>query len=386
MIVISEKNKCCGCSACQSVCPRNSITMIEDAEGFLYPKVNMQTCIDCGLCEKVCPYLNIHEERTAGLTIGAINNNTFELESSTSGGAFSAIAKNVIERQGKVFGAGFNSDWVVCHTPIDSMEGLKQLRGSKYVQSKLGDIYKQIHGLLEQKTEVLFSGTPCQVNGLKNFLRRDYDNLICVEIVCHGVASPRVWNDYNEQLPKKKNIVGISFRDKRKGWAKYGFRVEYSDGSEIYENRDKNFYIRGYLTNTFLRPSCYNCPSKAGRSGADIAIGDFWGVKKYYPNLDVQSGVSLVLAYTNKGISLLKDIDINRLPSTYEQAVASNAMLLVSTDEPTDRELFWNEYKKNGLKAIYSALKRRRPSCIVRMKTGLIGYAKLSISLIKKIL
>ena len=245
MINIEDKKKCCGCSACVQRCPKQCISLQEDEEGFLYPQVDKKICVNCGLCEKVCPVLNPVKARKPQVVFAArAIDEKVRLESS-SGGVFTVLAELVIERGGVVFGAKFNEKWEVVHAYTESKEGLSAFRGSKYVQSKIENSYKQAESFLKAGREVLFSGTPCQIAGLKLYLRKEYTNLLTVDFVCHGVPSPMVWKDYLEEKIRPLGVVGknmvsslslkdmpvitgISFRDKRNGWKKYGFAVRRS--------------------------------------------------------------------------------------------------------------------------------------------------------------
>lgn len=245
MINIEDKKECCGCSACVQRCPKQCIVMKEDEEGFLYPVVDKEVCIDCGLCEQVCPVLRQREEREPLEVYAAFNKNEEVRMQSSSGGIFTALAEPIIKEGGVVFGARFNEDWEVVHDYVETVEGLSAFRGSKYVQSRIGCTFSQAEQFLKQGRKVLFSGTPCQIAGLKLFLRKEYENLLSVDFICHGVPSPGVWRQYlNEfivyQGNKKKisffpskpiilnsirDISRIEFRNKRLGWKKYSFAL-----------------------------------------------------------------------------------------------------------------------------------------------------------------
>ena len=243
MICIKDKALCCGCGACSQICPKHCIVMSQDEEGFLYPSVNKETCVDCGLCEKVCPVINQRTPHNkVQQTYAAINMTESIRMSSSSGGVFRAIADIVIQDNGVVFGARFDDDWSIIHDCTETLDGLAAFQGSKYVQSKIGDCYQRAKTYLDQGRKVLFSGTPCQIVGLNLFLRKPYSNLITVDLICHGVPSPRVWNEYlkeeiarqcnrkNSVLPRpihEKDVLveGIAFRDKSEGWKKYSFAL-----------------------------------------------------------------------------------------------------------------------------------------------------------------
>ena len=215
MFQLTDKQDCCGCHACASVCARHSITMQEDNEGFLYPVVDASTCIDCGLCEKVCPVINQDEPRKPLKVYAAKNRNEEIRRQSSSGGIFTPLAESVIREGGVAFGAKFDKDWNVVHAWTDTIEGIADFRGSKYVQSIIGDTYREAREFLKQGRKVLFSGTPCQIAGLRKFLRKEYENLLTVDVVCHGVPSPLVWREYLKENTKGKEILRIDFREKK---------------------------------------------------------------------------------------------------------------------------------------------------------------------------
>ena len=334
MIEIKDKKDCCGCHACASICAKHSITMQADEEGFLYPVVDKDTCTDCGLCEKVCPVINQSEPCKPLKVYAAKNKNEEIRRQSSSGGIFTLLAEKVIAEDGIVFGARFDEEWNVIHSWTDTIEGIAAFRGSKYVQSTIGDTYRETKDFLKQGRKVLFSGTPCQIAGLKKYLRKEYDNLLTVDVVCHGVPSPLVWHTYlketHEQLRAKRGvgkntvplymgelpvITGISFRDKTNGWKKYGFKICYtalkaaensvSKSANIVNSEitpfNEDIFMKGFLKNLYLRPSCYQCMARQGKSGADIAIADYWGIQRIHPELDDDKGVNLVLINTQKG-------------------------------------------------------------------------------------
>jgi ferredoxin len=338
----------------------------EDKEGFLYPKVDLETCIDCGLCEKVCPIINQDSEREPQEVYAAKNDDeTIRLKSS-SGGVFTLLAEKIIEDGGVVFGARFNENWEVVHDYTDTVEGLEPFRGSKYVQSAIGESYKQVETFLKAGRKVMFTGTPCQIAGLKKFLRKDYKNLLAVDFVCHGVPSPLVWRMYLEEevarqgdagknsvlaSPKDAPVLtGVNFRDKSVGWKKYSFVLSFSKASAAGEQNTvlsslftENDYMRAFLSNLSLRPSCFDCPSKAGKSGADITIGDFWGVENVLPELDDDRGMSVLVNYNEN----------NYLPKTlkavkYAEILLSNPCMVKSVNKPANRAFFFSRLMRKG--------------------------------------
>ena len=234
MIRIVDKKKCCGCGACAQRCPRKCITMHTDKEGFAYPVVDTGQCTNCGLCEKVCPVINQQPEQQPIATYAAINSNNMVREHSSSGGIFTLLAEEAINNGGVVFGAAFNKKWEVEHIFVDNANDLKRLRGSKYMQSDIGNSYAMAEKFLKEGKEVLFSGTPCQVAGLKRFLRKEYKNLKTVDFVCHGTPSPLVWRKYLNEVCHANNIsviTDIQFRNKAEGWKNYSFQIKYTNNN-----------------------------------------------------------------------------------------------------------------------------------------------------------
>ncbi|MBP5422840.1 MAG: Coenzyme F420 hydrogenase/dehydrogenase, beta subunit C-terminal domain [Paludibacteraceae bacterium] len=313
MITIKDKHNCCGCSACAQKCPKQCISMQEDEEGFLYPKVDLEECVDCRLCERVCPViepLKIQNGNDNIKAFAAINNNEAIRLESSSGGVFTAIAEKIIKDGGKVFGAKFSEDFKsVIHSWTDNLEGLIDFRGSKYLQSSINDNYKDCELFLKSGEKVLFSGTPCQIQGLKKYLGKDYDNLITIDFICHGVPSPLLWKKYVEYQEHnfKSNVIKASFRNKNHGWKNFSMSLVFKDKSEYCATLDKDPYMQMFLKDTCLRESCYNCPSKGIKRVSDITIADFWGIQYEYPEFDDNEGTSFVIIHNLKLIHLLSD-------------------------------------------------------------------------------
>ena len=275
MIEIRNKRDCCGCNACVQKCPQQCIGQSEDAEGFIYPQVDKARCVGCGLCEKVCPVIN-QNPKSKPLKVMAGRNGNEEIRmQSSSGGVFTLLAEKIIGRGGVVFGARVDENWNVVHSYTECTDGLAAFRGSKYVQSRIGETFRQAREFLRQGREVLFTGTPCQIAGLHRFLGKEYGNLFTMDIVCHGVPSPVVWKKYVRRLvadsPSDYRLDGVYFRDKRTGWKEFSFSAHLSSLEKSTLHTEKfyrNKYMRGFLANLYLRPSCHQCPSKSGKSGA----------------------------------------------------------------------------------------------------------------------
>ena len=397
MIDIKDKKECCGCSACIQKCPKQCISLQEDNEGFLYPLVDKANCIDCGLCEKVCPVLHQNEPRRPLKAYAAINKNEEKRLQSSSGGVFTLLAEKIINEGGVVFGARFDDNWEVMHDYTDTIEGLAAFRGSKYVQSRIEDNFKKAENFLKEGRKVLFSGTPCQIAGLKRYLRKEYDNLLTVDFICHGVPSPGVWRRYLKETiahecdknsvlsdpisKESSHIESISFRNKSTGWEKYSFSLTFSalttrerckkviTFNEIYF---KNLFMKGFLADLYLRPSCYDCPSKCSKSGSDLTIADLWKASKVIGKKDDDKGICLLIDNSKKcGFASLdlfyEEIDV-------EQALINNPVFYKSVKYPQKRLLFYEKYFLN-----------EKISSIVRILTR-ISIWKRALFIIKRII
>lgn len=368
MIHITEKENCTGCAACTQSCPVSCIAMTADEQGFLYPKVDQTACVECHLCEKVCPVINAGEPAEPLVTLAAKSRDADVRARSASGGVFNALAQRTIAAGGAVYGARFNADYTVEHGKAVNMEEVTALMGSKYVQSSIGDCFKDAEKELTSGRKVLFTGTPCQIAGLKHYLRKDYDNLLAVELICHSVPSPKVWQAFlRNEVAKGGEVAAFSFRDKRDGWNRYAFSARNSDGDYIYfEPGATNTYMRGFLADLFTRPSCSRCPAKSGRSGADITIGDFWGVKHMHPDIYDEKGVPLVLARSPKGADALRELPLDSEQATWEEALASNPALVKSRPASPQRAEFWRRFGREGFSAVAPLLGKEEKTPLLR--------------------
>lgn len=306
MINDLDKQMCCGCSSCVQRCPMHCIKMTEDNEGFLYPQIEKEVCINCGLCEKVCPFITPYSSEMPKKVLGVINKKEDIRLKSSSGGVFTLIAEPIIKAEGIVFGARFDEEWQVVMDYTETMEGLSAFRGSKYVQARINNSYQQCKKFLKQGRKVLYTGSPCQVAGLNHYLGKKYENLITCDFICHGVPSPKVWKLYLHTIVSSgvKAIHDIQFRNKRNGWKQFNFQLKYDNNKKyinMYSCHKKNHFMRAFLSNMILRPSCYTCKAKQGSSKSDITIGDFWGINTLVPEMDDDKGTSLVMINTEKG-------------------------------------------------------------------------------------
>ena len=372
MIDLKDKKDCCGCHACATVCAHRCITMQTDSEGFLYPQVDRDACTDCGLCEKVCPVIHQGVPQRPQRVYAAQCKDEAIRSQSSSGGLFTLLAEAVIREGGVVFGARFDDAWRVHHAWADSVEGIASFRGSKYVQSAIGDAYRQAKEFLLQGRRVLFTGTPCQIAGLRNFLRKEYDNLLTVDVICHGVPSPKVWQKYLHEMSSSANasaaISGISFRDKSKGWKNYRLRVDYGASqssvsvASLFQSPSENAFMRSFLSCLSLRPSCHACPSKDGKSGSDITIADFWGIEKYNANFSDDKGTSAVLINTIKGGEFFARLDATSEEHPFEQIRREVTTYYRSVAEHPARERFFERLDTASLEELVDTYAPRKKS------------------------
>ena len=312
MIEIADKANCCGCAACAQICPKSCITMQEDEEGFLYPYVNKATCVDCHLCEKTCPVLNVRPEKTRNQKGYVVQHKNKQiLHESTSGGAFTAIAEWVIKRDGVVFGAAYDKNFVVKHTYVENIEDIIIFRNSKYAQSEIGDSYQKAKTFLDGNRLVLFSGTPCQLEGLLRFLRKTYDNLIAVDVVCRACPSPLVFKKYLEMVSDKvgKNYDTILFRDKYYGYQYSTMSVKKGGRYLYHEGIDTDSYLRSFFSGISVRPSCMKCVFRKRYRETDLTIWDCFNITMYDKQMDNDQGATKVLAHSLKGTGIMKDIN-----------------------------------------------------------------------------
>lgn len=355
MIQINNPADCCGCTACASICAHDAITMKPDALGFLYPEVDKKKCVDCGLCEKVCAF-NDHYDTSLNLekplAYGARHKDMNEVETSRSGAAFIAISDYILEQGGVVYGAGYTDHFRVVHKRAITKEERDEFKGSKYVQSDMTGVFRQVKKDLRNGLTVLFSGTPCQTSGLNSYVgKRLRENLFLVDIVCHGVPSPYMWRDYLAYLEKKQGvpIVWVNFRDKQKyGWSGHHETFKFKNGD------GKMSFSYLFYKPIMFRMSCGVCHFANTKRPSDITIADFWGWEKTDSNFNADNkGCSLVLLNTEKGHELFKAIigRMNIIPANLEDCLQPN-MIHPSEIHPK-REKFEKDYASKGFLYVY---------------------------------
>lgn len=395
-IEINDKELCSGCTACKNICPKEAIEMVQDEEGFLYPKVNKEKCIKCGKCKKVCPVIN--RKNIDKIQSGYVLNNKNEeiRKNSTSGGVFTPIAEYILDKKGVVFGACFDEIFKVIHKYVENKKELAIFRGSKYVQSFLGDSFKEVKKFLEDERYVCFSGTPCQIEGLKNYLSKDYEKLVTVDIMCHAVPSPLVLEKYLNYIKKYKldneNIEKVLFRDKRKYGYKYSTMTVESKSHQYFNGVETDPYLRAFFADLSDRPSCYNCAFKKLYHESDFTIWDCFISEKFEKRLDDDIGTSRILINTSKGKNIFdeikdkfdyKEVNIKDLTRDVKEMCSS-------VKYPSKRRVFFENINKKDEKEFFDTyfpnnlrVRLEKYGRIFLVKTGI--YKKIK-SLAKKIL
>ncbi len=344
MIEIKDKSKCTGCIACMNICPKNAITMQEDDKGFKYPVIEKDKCINCGLCEKTCPVLNTEGNKSINKCYVGYNKESKERLNASSGSIFSLIANYILDNNGIVVGAAFDKNNHLRHIAVDNKKDLNPLRKSKYLQSDLDNIFKYIKEQINDK-KVLFVGTPCQVAGIKTFVKKN-DNLITIDLFCHGVPSPKLFEKYIKELETNNNdkLINYDFRDKSTGWDSYSNNMKFKNKT-ITELQKNNNYMKLFLSDVALRDSCYNCNFKLGNKYSDITLGDFWGVKNYYPEMYNKEGVSAIIINTEIGKEIFDNVkdSIEYKDCTIDEILGGNQSLKKSGNMPSKREEFFSD-------------------------------------------
>lgn len=376
MINIRKKEQCSGCGACAQICPQKCISLFPDSEGYVYPIVDADNCCDCQLCEHICPVINTDVSRIPLEVYALYNKEKSVREKSASGGVFTIVAQKIIEQGGVVFAVRFDDDWKAVFDYTSDINELDRFRGSKYMQAYVGDIFNKVDCYLKNNKLVLFVGTPCQVAGLRHYLRRDYDNLILMDLICEGVPSPKIWEQYlMEELSRQKRILlngrneddwkitikNISFRNKKFGWKKFclSMDLEINKRNQISQPTictvtiPNSAYMQAMFKYLDLRPICYECPFKSCKSQSDITIADYWGINYLHPEMDDDMGTSMVYLNTNKGVNFFPISKTKYLSTNYEEAFIYNN-IITSSKKNKYRDVFFKkaQYNKNVTKLL----------------------------------
>lgn len=351
MVVIVDKKKCCGCSACFQKCPKHCIEMIEDEEGFLYPRIDSKQCVDCGLCEHVCPIKEekeMNEQISEAYAAYAKDNNL--RHNSSSGAIFSVLAKEVLNRNGVVFGVAYDDHFATHHIYIDNISQLHLLQGSKYLQSRIEDTYKKAEYFLKQGRVVLYTGTACQIAGLKRYLGKEYSNLFSIDVLCHGVPSPKVWRRYLDELQEKYNskVQQVFFRNKETGWKNYSINISFENKCEYKSHHRDDIYMKLFLHDICLRPSCHECQFKKFPRVSDLTLGDCWGIEKHMPDMDDDKGTSVIVVHTERGKEMLEYIkaDIELKEGDLDTLLPPTADSRKSVFPHINRKSFFERFNK----------------------------------------
>lgn len=377
MHILHDTHQCTACTTCKSICPVQAIIMVENEQGFLYPVIDESKCIECGKCKKVCPINSSPAVSSSSDYFAAMSKREDQRLHSTSGGVFSLLAEDVLNSKGVVFGAAYDEQQQVYHRCINSVNDISLLQGAKYVQSDLGDSFTKVKSELDNGRIVLFSGTPCQVAGLKKYLGKDYGNLLTVDLVCHGVPSPKAWNAYLEyrKINDEQSEIAkhINLRSKHTGWSNYAYSVvyQYSNGFE-YENKNGvDSYMRAFVGNMILRPSCSQCHFKGVHRCSDFTLGDFWGIWDLHPEMDDNKGTSLVLIHTDKGREYWEAIkgSCNSLKVSEEETYQQNESLLYPSLAHSKREKLLESLSRDG----FEGIQRTLPEIVPWKKPSMMG-------------
>ena len=344
--------KCTGCMACYNACPVRAIEIIQNDKGFYEPNIIEEKCIKCKKCKVICPEINHREKNTVPSVYAAWNKEKNTRKNSTSGGVFSIIATEVLNLNGIVFGAMFDEEFRVIHSYITKTEDLFELRGSKYVQSFIGNSFQKAKQFLEEGRVVLFSGTACQISGLLNYLQKDYINLITIDILCHGVPSPKIFKEYIKNINREQNkIKEIRFRYKKPSWTVFSMKIDYEDGRTYMKSTFKDPYLRGFLEDYTTNEICAECQYTGEKRISDITLADFWGyISDEFKTRNTEQGISLILVNTEKGKNLLNKLNKKMviINKTIQEAMKGNKCLNEPFKKNNLYDEFWKEYKENG--------------------------------------
>ncbi|MFA7578282.1 MAG: polysaccharide pyruvyl transferase family protein, partial [Candidatus Muiribacteriota bacterium] len=397
--VVGNK-KCTNCGACSNICPQKAIFMERNNEGFLVPMIDKKKCNNCGLCNRTCPMLNEIDNnvqfKIPKVYLGWNKNEKVRMKSS-SGGIFSVLAEYFLRKKGYICGAAFDNKNHLKHIIISNKKDLKKIMGSKYVQSEIGNVYRKIKILLEKNKWVLFSGTPCQVVGLRFFLKKDYKKLLVVDLVCHGVPSPLVFHKYLKEIEKKRKVKidKINFRDKSTGWKNFSFSLSKNNINLVREKHDNNIYFKGFLNNLYLNNICTNCPYSKFPKYSDITLGDYWGIWNYKKGLDDDKGISVLIVNNGKGLTFLQNLKkgINFEQVRKDKAVEKLLSINISCQSHQNRDEFFRKVNNKSIcklidKNLYSNINFNEKNVAIlnmRLPTNNYGAILQSFALSKMV-
>ena len=392
--IFDKVENCCGCSACMNICTQNAITMEEDSYGFVYPQIDPKKCINCGLCKETCDFQKEKgiEKHNPIKAFAAIHNDKKELLKSASGGVFFSIARHVIQEGGYVFGCKYDNKLNPIHAIGKNYSDICSMQSSKYVQSCTGMVYREVLDVLKTGKQVLFSGTPCQVAGLLSFLgKRKHDNLITMDLVCHGIPNTKVWQQHLQYLSKKygNEIKAVNFRSKKQGWGEMMLEIELANGEKKYQVAYEDCFYRNYLQGNMNRPSDYVCKYATPMRVSDITIGDFWGHQFSRFNFDFSEGLSICLANSQSGLELLKKGKLLMEEISVQNVIKGNEQLRRATDKGKDWKecmLLLKENKYDNIIKIHETryrkivlkarIKRMIPKSVMKVIRNIINKVK----------
>lgn len=379
---------CTGCRACEQLCPKQCISMKSNKEGFLTAEIDENVCIHCGLCQKRCPQNNMPDKHNPIKVLAVRYKKDKELKNSASGGAFVALAHRVLEQEGVVFGAAYGEDWKVGHIAVRKEEDLYKLQGSKYVQCDTLHTYLEVKTLLNEGRKVLFSGTPCQIAGLRSFLRKDYDNLLTIDLICHGVASPKLFQKYIEWLgiETKGKILYYNFRDKSGGWG-LGYKAKVKTKTKT-KTKTANLdpYYYHFLKGDTYRECCYRCRYCTQERISDMTVGDYWGIEREHPKFYSTKGVSVMLLNTEKALNCFEQAKsmFYIQESTFKQASRNNHNLLSPTKRTLLRDTVYNQLDDRNTEEYFNTVLKTPNRFVDKLKGLLPMRMKLILKTIKQ--
>lgn len=379
---------CAGCRVCEQLCPKQCIILRSTEEGFLVAEIDENKCIDCGLCRKRCPQNNLPEKFAPKKVLAVRFRDDRKLMDSASGGAFAAIAQTFIEHNGVVFGASYKEDWTVGHTAVYNVKELYKLQGSKYVQSDVSETYSEVKALLNDGRKVLFSGTPCQIGGLRAFLKKDYENLLTMDLICHGVASPELFKKYIGWLGKKTKgeILYYNFRDKSSGWG-LGYKAKAKTKTKT-KTKTANLdpYYYHFLKGDTFRECCYRCHYCTKERVGDLTVGDYWGIEQAHPSFYSMKGVSVMFLNTDKALWWFEQAKslFYIQESTFGQASRKNHNLLFPTKRPQSRDIVYKHLNDINADTYFNKILKAPNRFVDKIKDMLPVRVKLILKIIKQ--